>query len=386
MTSIAALRATNDWTSDLVAEADAAGNHDGTITVAELDGYLGASTDGVGALPATSTGLQLPASTGVRVRFGATAQGVAALRSRIAETTGEPDALRIRGPGVQLLRNYARTVYDGERRIPRIVGYVLAAADIREDGLERAENFRADKSIPSAQRAANSDYTGGDYDRGHMRPADDSPNEAAMRESFLLSNAAPQTPALNRQAWRQLELAVREAVRLSGGTAVIFTGNLFLDDQGKPLPPDQVRWIGRNRARRIAVPTHCFKAALIRLPNGQMTMVGFVLPNRDDLPARLADMGPLIRSARRSIADIERLAGETLFDDLPDGIERPMESAPNACLPLPEGAELHAVSLVFAEGCASQTWTAGAASGPTTLPNPEFSDDLAAWLASLDAR
>lgn len=360
MTSIDALRGTGDptWTAELLAEADTAGNRDGQITVAELDGYLKAATDGSGAIPASGPGaLQLPATTGVNVRQNASASAIATLRSRIAERTGEQDMLRPRGPGLQLLHTYSRSLYDDQRRVPLIVSYVLAASDIREEGPERKDAFTSDKSLPSAARATSSDYAGSGYDRGHMRPADDSANADAMRESFLMSNMAPQTATLNRHVWKELELAIRQAVRASGGEAVVFTGNLFLGADGTPMPASEVRWVTRNGKPRVAIPTHCFKAALIRMPDGHMTMVGFVVPNQDGLPTQREDIRPLLQSSTRSIADIERLSGITLFDDLPDDIERPMEAAAGGCLVLPQGSEMHAVSLIFPEGCTPQSWT-----------------------------
>lgn len=388
MTSIDALRGSeaDAWQVELATEADAAGDHDGTITVAELDALLGAAPDGSGALPAGPTGLQLPTAVGVNVRSSATAQNLAMLRSRIAERTGEPDLLRARGPGLTLLHTYARTVFDSEHRLPRVVSYVLAASDLREDGPERKNAFRADQTLPVDARAANADYVRSGFDKGHMRPAEDSPNAEAMRESFLLSNMAPQTPALNEHVWAQLEKAIRDVVRASQGEAIVFTGNLFLDAKGDPLPPSAIRWIGRNGQARVAVPTHCFKVAMIRQPNGQLTMIGFVVPNTADLPTKNVDIRPLLQSSRRSIAEIERLSGETFFDDLPDAIERPMEADSDACVALPAGTDLQAVSLIFPTGCHVASWTLPSPpqQAPTAAPAVDpLALELEQWLKRL---
>jgi len=67
-------------------------------------------------------------------------------------------------------------------------------------------NFARDRSIPAAP--APGDYTKSGYDRGHMVP-----NYAIVtrygnnerKKTFLMSNIAPQTPALNRGVWRDVE-------------------------------------------------------------------------------------------------------------------------------------------------------------------------------------
>ena len=67
-------------------------------------------------------------------------------------------------------------------------------------------SFRIDRSVPAAPRP--DDYVKSGYDRGHMAP-----NYAIMtrygederRKTFLMSNIAPQTPALNRGVWREVE-------------------------------------------------------------------------------------------------------------------------------------------------------------------------------------
>lgn len=56
-----------------------------------------------------------------------------------------------------------------------------------------------------------SEYTKSGYDRGHLAPsADFAWNQDANDITFVMSNMAPQTPGLNRGAWKRLEDQVRK--------------------------------------------------------------------------------------------------------------------------------------------------------------------------------
>ena len=76
--------------------------------------------------------------------------------------------------------------------------------------LDRADNFRADRSI-STESASLSDYKGAGYGRGHLAPAADMKwAPEAMSESFLMSNMSPQDPGFNRGIWKKLEGLIRD--------------------------------------------------------------------------------------------------------------------------------------------------------------------------------
>ena len=66
--------------------------------------------------------------------------------------------------------------------------------------------FTKDRSIASAPKPG--DYSKSGYDRGHMVPnyaIITRYGEEARRRTFMMSNIAPQTPALNRGVWREFE-------------------------------------------------------------------------------------------------------------------------------------------------------------------------------------
>lgn len=438
VTSIDALRRATGleadaWEVELLKAADAAGNSDGQLTVAELDAYVEAPRDGrfvsAGAVRRMRAELLAPGRVGLQVRSvssfpeswqrtiaeradarsngdGALSeieldeelfrgnsdsahtrrvseQALAMWRSRIAAGTGEADLLRVTDTngatpsGLELLQRYARISYHPQQRIPRVVSYVLSAADLREQVIRRDGDYRTDTALPRDAQARPADYEGSGLDVGHLRPAGDSATTDAMRESMLMSNMAPEEPNLNRHVWAQLEDAVRDVVRITDGRATVFTGTLFLNERGEPTRP--TRWITRTlrgqEQQRVAVPTHLFKVVLIEQPNRAMTLVGFVVPNRNDVPTTRDAMRPFLHASRRSVEDIQRLAGVDLLRDLPDDVERPMEASPDACIALPAGTQLEAVSLLWPSNCRPQSWTPGAPTTATPAPMPPVADN-----------
>ena len=66
--------------------------------------------------------------------------------------------------------------------------------------------FVKDRAIPAAPTSAA--YTKSGYDRGHLAPNHAIASrygEDAQKKTFMMSNVAPQTPALNRGVWRDVE-------------------------------------------------------------------------------------------------------------------------------------------------------------------------------------
>ena len=119
--------------------------------------------------------------------------------------------------------------------------------------VERSDNFRADTRIPKRFRAGLKAYRGNGYDRGHLvGSANQNLLEIQNSETFLLSNMAPQAPALNRGRWRQLEQAIVEVD--APGQNQTFTheiGHLF----GGQHQDQETRWPrGQDNVARYAFP------------------------------------------------------------------------------------------------------------------------------------
>ncbi|WP_224240695.1 DNA/RNA non-specific endonuclease [Hyalangium gracile] len=277
-------------------------------------------------------------------------QQMAMFQSKVAESAGELDPLRPAGAdgGVSLLKEYMRLSVDAEKNVPRFVSYMLSAADIQETPVEVNRDHSSFLKDPELGRdgVSASDYDGTKLDRGHMKPAEDSPTQEAMDESHLMSNVAPQHPDLNRQAWRTLEEAVNDMVATTGGKAHILTGNLFLDAQGKPLPAEAIDTIGAN-TRRVALPTHQFKTVLLELPNGNLSMFAYMVPNMKDAPTKKDAITPFLEASRTSVDRIEELLGQDLYAQLPKSVQAKLETDTSARMAFRDASQYESASLLW---------------------------------------
>jgi len=185
---------------------------------------------------------------------------------------------------------------DWERGSTRVVvraGYALEHADVEKipvwvcERVKKAHtsgtadrnrcSFKPEYEIAKGARAELADYKGSGFDRGHQAPAADFKyDQDRMRESFVLSNVAPQVGSgFNRGIWRVLEQRVRACVDCRGEVYVI-TGPLFCapDEDGPQAAHES---IGQNR---VAVPTHFYKILVARNVAGAWEAVAFVLENQ----------------------------------------------------------------------------------------------------------
>lgn len=114
----------------------------------------------------------------------------------------------------------------------------------------RVDDFFAEPSVPAADRADLSDYSRSGYDRGHLAPSADMSTVRAQAESFTLANMVPQTPALNRKLWANIESTTR-GLALSYGQVYVVTGPAFVGSSLKRI------------GGRVLVPTSTFKAVYV---------------------------------------------------------------------------------------------------------------------------
>ncbi len=108
--------------------------------------------------------------------------------------------------------------------------------------------FHPDDRLSPADQAQLEDYRRSGYDRGHMTPSGDMPDDQAQQQSFSLANMVPQTPALNRGLWERIESAVR-GLAVREGELYVVTGPAFQGQRLQSIGPDAV-----------LVPTSTWKA------------------------------------------------------------------------------------------------------------------------------
>lgn len=157
--------------------------------------------------------------------------------------------LSIHAQKVVINHGHFYSVYDLQTQCPQQVGWTVTPSDF---GLARREpswTFIQDVPHPLAN-GTHYDYSRSGYDRGHMCPAlDRSADLRAMRSTFVLSNIAPQVPALNRGAWKKTENFCRYAALLYDSVQVVALP-IFLNRD--------TTFIGSHR---LAVPHAFIKAA-----------------------------------------------------------------------------------------------------------------------------
>ena len=187
--------------------------------------------------------------------------------------------------------------YDGRTRgaswvYERLTPESVSKEETNRDGFR----FKEDEDLPGFLRATNADYRGSGYDRGHLCPAGDcNGSREAMQSSFLLSNVSPQVASLNRGAWREIEIQVRELAR-AGKTVHVYTLPLFLASEVEGKREVRYPVIGENN---ISVPTHFAKVAITE---GEDPPLAYILPNKK------IESGNLDQS-RTTIEKVERAAG-----------------------------------------------------------------------------
>jgi endonuclease G len=205
-------------------------------------------------------------------------------------------------PAVQgeLLENGSYLVdFDGASRIPHWVAYELTAEE-GHGAVGRSDNFSVDERVATS---APSKWPGSGFDRGHMKPAADSRGSAAeMQSSFLMTNMAPQTPALNRGEWKGAEELVRAWSAQYGRVYVV-------------MGPGQAS--RGTIAGGVRVPTHFWKAVLRY--GADTSAVAFVFPNSDEVPGEVG-------SYRVTVDSLESFSGLNVFAALPDHVESRVES------------------------------------------------------------
>ena len=105
--------------------------------------------------------------------------------------------------------------YSCKWKTPKLVVYKVDGNLIDKHNYSRKHlRFRPDYELPAKCRSYSKDYSRTGYDRGHNAPnAAFNYNRSIQKQTFLMSNIAPQKPQLNRRLWAKIERFVRIEAR-----------------------------------------------------------------------------------------------------------------------------------------------------------------------------
>lgn len=165
---------------------------------------------------------------------------------------------------LEICRQGFATLYNTRKKIPEFTSYVLTKQETL--GCLKRGEFYDPKYLEKSNRASVSEFINSGFDKGHMaNDADMSWNETVHRESYDITNAAPQLPNFNRGIWKALELRVRSWAWERGSILVIsgpvYTGQDFY-------------------LNSILVPNAFYKI-VIDLQN--LNTIAFLIPHLDEL-------------------------------------------------------------------------------------------------------
>ena len=172
--------------------------------------------------------------------------------------------------------------------------------------------YPQDSSLPSQYQFTADPFWGSGYDHGHICPSADRLGSAdANYQTFLLTNMQPQVNGFNAYVWANMENQLRIWNRDS------FRDTLYVCKGGTIDNSDQ---IATTLHSGLIVPKYYFMAILCKNKEGYKAL-GFWIEHKANSDTEL---GKYVVS----IKQLESLTGIDFFCNLPDNIERTVESLP----------------------------------------------------------
>jgi len=192
-------------------------------------------------------------------------------------------------------------IYDEQHKVPRAVWYELTAG-VSHNSSRPSMKFMIDPHTRAG--VTHDDYTHTGYDRGHMAPshaigAVHGPD--AQRQTFYMSNVAPQYPQMNRVVWRNIEQHVFNVKAKRSGRVTVITGPVITE------APDTI-------GSGISVPTYYFKIVAEHTEQGSK-LFAVLVPNTKHIRTSDPDMWA------DSVDTVERFTGLDFFPGMVNELE-----------------------------------------------------------------
>jgi endonuclease G len=173
---------------------------------------------------------------------------------------------------------------------------------------KRPGGFKTDNRTRS--RVTHEDYSYSGYDRGHLAPnygIGTRYGYDAQKETFFMSNIIPQTPAVNRGIWKDLEMRVAKRYGRYFGEVWVVTGPVFAKKHEK-------------MDSKVPIPDYYFKIIADR-HGDDLRVLAFLIEK---------DCPPYTRVRKRlvSVDQIEDMTGLDFFPKLDAATQNRLESDP----------------------------------------------------------
>ena len=197
-----------------------------------------------------------------------------------------------------------------------------------DKAVSRTDAWAVDPLIPSKYQTSQSDYSGSGYTRGHIVASEDRVySKDANEQTFYYSNMHPQLYSFNTEGvWWDIE---NKLIRNRYCNFDITKTNYFCDTlyvvKGGSTGEGQYTWVGRSN--RLLCPKYFF-VALLRKSSKDKTQngyaaIGFWMEHKNNDSSYTAyNYTPYAVSIDR----LEELTGLDFFCNLPDDIEKQVES------------------------------------------------------------
>ena len=130
--------------------------------------------------------------------------------------------------------------------------------------------------------------------------------EEAQMETFLLTNIIPQTPALNRGVWKNMEQYISNTLAKKYGKVLVFIGSILKE------PIAKIKG-------KVAIPTSSYAVLMTKDKNNVIYAIGFIMPQKSTSES--------IGDYCVPIDEIEKLTGIDFLPQLPDEIEDKVEAS-----------------------------------------------------------
>ena len=151
--------------------------------------------------------------------------------------------------------------YSCKYKHPLVVAYTLKGELVKKKISRKGLSFRPDYNLPTKCRSYSKDYSRTGYDRGHLASnASFDYNRKIQKQTFLMSNIAPQKPQLNRRYWAKVEKFTR-----------------YLAVKYKQV--EVVTGVCGNKGyikNKVGIPTYWYKIIYVPKTN---SYVAFIAPN-----------------------------------------------------------------------------------------------------------